>query len=235
MSEVGRNAPCPCGSGAKYKRCCAPGARVQAGAVNSPTPALVSQLRRQMEFLMRSADSYDRGYVDEGSRIAVSLRILLHETARSTSLLTLLGAKRISLLSTVAPISERAVFADGTALIVHNSQGTSMIPKLDRGHFKDFVPRDEWWNQLVYVNRPLKVRRRDIILTAANKDGGAHVDPILTREYDELRLGTWTAVAHDGTESKVTQQQFIFLRQAAFEVLNSPDVLSLAEMQQPSA
>lgn len=35
MSKIGRNAPCPCGSGKKYKKCCLP---LQDGKRQPPTP-----------------------------------------------------------------------------------------------------------------------------------------------------------------------------------------------------
>jgi tetratricopeptide (TPR) repeat protein len=34
MEKIGRNAPCPCGSGKKYKRCCLPGQREKRPASN---------------------------------------------------------------------------------------------------------------------------------------------------------------------------------------------------------
>jgi hypothetical protein len=198
-------------------------------SVRSPLSAvdLRAQLKRQLDFISRSCDSFDRGYADEGIRIAVALRILLHDTGRSTSLLTLLGAKVVPLLSTVSEIFARAVFADSTGFLKIDSHGkSSLVPKLDQARLNYFVPRNVWWNQLVYVRGEIRIRRRDIILTAADKDGGAHVDPVLTRE--ELRSGGWSAIDADGQETRIEQQQFIFLRQAGYEILNSPRLIALA-------
>lgn len=236
MSKTGRNERCPCGSGKKFKRChgaespprpnTAPiGARSRISAVD-----LRAQLRRQLDFISRSCDSFDRGYADEGARIATALRILLHDTKQSTSLLTLLGVNTVPLLSTVSEIPAGAVFADSTAFLKISSDGTSsVVPKLDHARLKYFVPRNVWWNQLVYVRNEIKIRRRDVILAAANKDGGAHVDPVLTPEYEELRSGAWSVLAADGQETKIEQQQFVFLRQAGYEILNSPRLIALAD------
>lgn len=51
------------------------------------------QLRRQLGFLERSCTTFDAGDADEAIRIAVTLRVLLHDTPQSTSLLTHLGIK----------------------------------------------------------------------------------------------------------------------------------------------
>jgi hypothetical protein len=62
------------------------------------------QLTKQLGFLRRSCESYDQGYKDEAIRIATVLRVLFHDTGRSTSLLTHLKAKdNIWLRSTCYP------------------------------------------------------------------------------------------------------------------------------------
>lgn len=52
MSKVGRNEPCPCGSGKKYKKCCLP----RAEALESETPA----------YMQESADYEEYSGVDDG-------------------------------------------------------------------------------------------------------------------------------------------------------------------------
>ncbi|MBP2158270.1 MULTISPECIES: hypothetical protein [Asticcacaulis] len=54
----------------------------------------VPQLDRQRKFLKNSARLYDEGYEDEAIRMATTLRVLLHDTSQSTSLLTHLGVKK---------------------------------------------------------------------------------------------------------------------------------------------
>jgi hypothetical protein len=49
--------------------------------------------REQMQFLRSSAAAYDAGDSTEALRLAVSLRVLLHDTPQSTSILTQLGVK----------------------------------------------------------------------------------------------------------------------------------------------
>ena len=56
---------------------------------------LEDHLREQISFLRASADSYDSGFKGEAKRLAVIIRVLLHDTHKSTSLMTLLGIKGI--------------------------------------------------------------------------------------------------------------------------------------------
>jgi hypothetical protein len=55
---------------------------------------LVGKLQEQMGFLQRSADLFDSGVTEEALRLAVTLRVLLHDTSASLSLLTQLDVKQ---------------------------------------------------------------------------------------------------------------------------------------------
>jgi len=58
-----------------------------------------SELRQhlddQLGFLEQSSASFDRGYEGEAKRLAVSIRVLLHDKGQSKSLLGQLGLKDI--------------------------------------------------------------------------------------------------------------------------------------------
>ena len=77
------------------------------------------------------------------------------------------------------------------------------------------------------------ITRRDVILGAANKDGGAHVDPKFTPGYKLLTDGVWTRRVYQGgvavASARIGNSQFPFIRQMAFEVLNSPELLTLGD------
>jgi hypothetical protein len=47
------------------------------------------QLKEQLEFIASSAEAYDAGKFAESKRIATSVRVLVHDTGSSTSLLKL--------------------------------------------------------------------------------------------------------------------------------------------------
>ncbi len=61
-----------------------------------------AQLFKQLGFLWRSCDAYHQGHTDEAVRIAAVIRVMIHDTPKSTSLLKHLGALNISLSSTVS-------------------------------------------------------------------------------------------------------------------------------------
>jgi hypothetical protein len=196
---------------------------------------LFEHLRRQLDFIARSCEAYDRGYLDEGIRIAQQVRVLIHQTPKSKSLLTQLGATKIRLLTTVSPISSRTIFFDGISTCTFRGdkdgkpgEGT-VGARLGGGPpVQKQFPLEAWWNQPLYVRNEIRVTRKNLVLTAANKDGGAHVDSNLTREYQELNAGLWTFVT-ETTEMKFPDSHFYFLRQLGYEIINSPDLQVMAQ------
>jgi hypothetical protein len=68
--------------------------------------------------------------------------------------------------------------------------------------------------------------RRDLVLTMANRDGGAHVDPVLTTKYAMLSrqhsLGWRSRIAPDPYEP-ISHPERVAVRQVAHEVLKSLD------------
>jgi hypothetical protein len=90
----------------------------------------------------------------------------------------------------------------------------------------------EWWSQVVYVYGPVEATRKSLVLGAANKDGGAHVDTKLTKEYESLMMGGLRGWFHysptsDGRFQPAMNEHFLYIRQMGFELLNSPELLAL--------
>ena len=109
---------------------------------------------------------------------------------------------------------------------------SSYYPHLGNGPINDFVPLSKWWNQVVMViERKHRITRRSIVLAAANKDGGAHVDKKLTAEYEALSsdgaAGTFL-YGVIGKEKPIQQAHLVCLRQMAYEILSSPELIKLA-------
>src|SRR5262245_44528237 len=115
---------------------------------------------------------------DEGLRIAVSLRVLFHDTSASTSLLTHLGIRPTTkVLTTFDPGYTENKQSGLISIAVPfwvDSSGARTPPLGDDGRH-DFIPATEWWDEVVMATSH-KFSRKDIILAAANQDGGAHVD-----------------------------------------------------------
>lgn len=67
---------------------------------------LLELLRENRQFLERSATAFDDGYEAEAKRLAVVLRVLLHDTKQSHSILDQLKVKeRLAFLDTAEPIN----------------------------------------------------------------------------------------------------------------------------------
>ena len=68
-------------------------------------PELMEHLNEQMGFLRRSAEHYDGGDFSEAKRLATTLRVLLHDSEKSKSLLTQLSVKdKLRFVDTAGPI-----------------------------------------------------------------------------------------------------------------------------------
>lgn len=195
-------------------------------------------MRKQLEFLERSSKSFDDGHQDEAIRIAQVLRVMFHQTGKSNSIITHLGSPEIELVSTAprAPTAGKLVHLHSLVnlnvrLGVDGGVAKNTAP-LDDGPFREMVSLDSWWNQLVFVRGDTQASRKAIILGAANKDGGSHVDPKLTPAY-QLAINSRlyiTIETIDGELVELTDEgaHLVSIRQMAHEVLSSPDIKKLA-------
>ena len=152
------------------------------------TTELQAHLDEQLRFLERSADAFDRGFEDEGKRLAVAIRILVHDTNLSHSLLGQVGMKTQPFIDTSLPFDPKNVASHhGLISIRLGGGGAKYVPHLDSGFPARRIPFDQWWNEPVIVDgKRRQFSRKDLVLTAANQDGGAHVDPSLDNAYAEL-------------------------------------------------
>jgi hypothetical protein len=95
----------------------------------------------------------------------------------------------------------------------------------------NFLPAKKWWNQVVLISGGDKYSRRDVVLTTANQDGGAHVDTSIPSEHEQLVKGVLTFVKDFGTEhevrTNVENEHWWLIRIFGHELLHSPDLLAL--------
>lgn len=199
-----------------------------AAAVN-----FVQHLRRQLGFLERSCASYDAGQIDEAIRIATIIRVLIHNTKTSTSLLAHLDALTINLLSTTTEPAPQAHYFVGLGMMQIVGGRAEYVPQLGDGPpINQFIPVSQWWDHVVMVLNCQRMSRKDIVLAAANKDGGAHVDAKLSAEYEALaKDGAVGAFVYqtqgERVEAPIQDAHLISLRQLGYEVLHSPELASL--------
>jgi len=191
---------------------------------------LRDHLKEQVSFLCRSASSFDTGYEDEAKRLAHILRVLLHDTSQSHSLLEQLGyLKRLMFRDTAIPGFEPNHHGpvDGLTRLVVNQESAKPTSPLDdlSSAFGNRLRRFQvWWTQpVIRDNNDTIFTRRSLILNVANKDGGSHVDPELDAEYTALTvdnsMGWWTREGN--SESAMPAPHLPSVRQIAHEVLSS--------------
>jgi hypothetical protein len=154
-------------------------------------PDFKQHLRRQLGFLQRSCESYDAGHTDESIRIAIVIRVLIYDTKNSTSLLKHLRATNVTLASTVpvgVPHPNAVMFNGMGRLTISGGPPPNATWKASTGSdsIRARLPVPEWWNQIVFILGKTRCSRKDLVLAAANRDGGAHVDATLTADYATL-------------------------------------------------
>jgi len=193
-----------------------------------------AQLNKQLRFLQRSCDAFDAGDKDEAIRIAQAIRVLIHDTGNSTSLLKHLGATTINLVSNSMDIPDHVAFYSSLNVTQVIDGEMSQVPKLEIDNGTESIPVSKWWNQIVYkwgADRDQRYTRRDIILSAANKDGGAHVGKKFPKAYSRLVEGEIMSIKRKwgrGPAEPVKDWHLIVIRSMAFELLNSPELIALA-------
>jgi hypothetical protein len=199
--------------------------------MSSKIPRTQDDLKRllfeQIAFLELSADAYDRGLIGEAKRLAVTLRLLLHQTKSSISLLGQLGLENTSFVDTALPNEHGNVLSYG-GLVSIGFNPISGIKKyvapLDNAISSKSIEFQEWWTQPVFKDaQGRQLSRRDLVLTAANQDGGAHVDPSLDERYLRLATGDFMGwYAGDAHSGKLLERaEAAAIRQIAHEVLRT--------------
>jgi hypothetical protein len=194
---------------------------------------LIARLREQVKFLDLSSASYDGGFEGEAIRLATTIRVLVHDTAKSHSLLGQLGLKDFLRFWD----SRRSEHPPGTIQITPNlgliavrvssgPDGGSYIPCLDKfegAGVRGYVPFADWWEPTVMVDSlGGEFSRKSYVLTVANKEGGAHVDSQLDQAYANLTRENsigWESGPEGGPLRKFeTNPAFASVRQITFEL-----------------
>ena len=190
---------------------------------------LEERLDEQIQFMKLSAQSYDKGFEGEARRLATCIRVLVHDTKISKSLLGQLDAKnRLYWDSRGSVDIGWAPESDSCFVVVQIAEaGMRYVPALERGPFpmlqSDF---EKWWNGIVLTDgQGHQFTRKEMVLTLANQDGGAHVDPFLDEKYANLTRNSsfgWSDIS--GSETKpLTGIELSAVRQIAHEILKSLD------------
>jgi hypothetical protein len=201
---------------------------------------LLRSLGEQRELLRNACDRYDAGSEVEAKNIAVRIRVLLHDTGRSHSLLGQLAVKeRLPFRDTTnVELPAGVGQLDGGLCTIHSQLGEAgfsrYVPAMrnmdpERSHPPQaFV---DWWSAPVIVgNSGEPICRRDFVLWLANEDGGAHVATSLLAPYAELSTGGLASFRPElGEDPRFKDLSAPSVRQIAFELESTLDD-SVSEM-----
>lgn len=194
---------------------------------------LKQHLDEQREFLLQSCKSYDGGALIEAKRISVQLRVLLHDTLKSHSLLSTLNIKHeLKFKDSPRKINRDNPFSQSCLTII-NASGEEIvsikhkprfvIPPFQPDIYDDF---DNWWTRTVIIdNNRNEFSRRDIVLYIANKEGGAHIDKELPEVFKALSRDNAFGFKYVNNGQEVDFESIIFpaIRQIAWELNDALD------------
>ena len=178
---------------------------------SSLTPdELGEHLKEHLGFIEDSARLYDEGKEHEAKRLATSIRVLIHDTSQSHSLLQQLGVKDQinywNVLLVECPPNTRSYMGIGMSLDANSTRYVAnLFPPQRRLAF------DQWWEKEPLIVEDTEwVTRKRAVLSIANKDGGAHVAPELS-DLDRRLLHTdlmgWEMLTITGAQQAIVEEK----------------------------
>lgn len=166
---------------------------------------LLELFEEHLEFLERSNDAFDQGHLSEAKRMAVSLRVLFHNTKMSHALLHQLDVHKTLTWIDTAGIPDPDNLLPSWGLVqsgirIEDGKGTPVFKaplgdypptrirtktlRLPRGSRIQF---EDWWTEDVVKDADRNLfSRKDFVLALVNKEGGAHVDPEIQESYNKI-------------------------------------------------
>jgi len=194
------------------------------------TDELNKHLSDQLGFLKSSAIAYDKGNLAEAKRMALALRILLHDTQHQTSLLSQLGLKDRDYIDTSTPDASGQGINHQTNLgLAYLSNSSNYIPKCydaSPGENEKNVDFQTYWmNNIIKGPQGISFSRKDIVLELSETDGGAHVDSKLKAKYHNLTRENSLGILYgNGTDWQEFEGfELAVVRQIAHEILTMFD------------
>jgi len=187
---------------------------------------LLAHLGDHLMFLKSSSAAFDAGHIGEAKRLAVTMRVLFHDTNNSKSLLGLLKMKEgTGYYDTGFDLNKKNISSHlGLVGTKHSPGKSTYYAFLDHkvsGQPRKFVFFPKWWSKTVIKdNNKNSFSRRALILALANKDGGAHVDPSLDQAYSDLSRKNSVGISFSDGESMqpLKDVEAHSVRQIAYEV-----------------
>jgi hypothetical protein len=199
---------------------------------------LIDLLADQRSALEASCRGYDRGEKWEAGRLATAVYNLVHDHNSIRSILSQLdvrGSMRfVSTGREVPPPNFQVVFATPALLGMSNRSGElEFVPRssLDLPRPKDkLLQFENWWTKEDIFDTPgVTMSRRALVFTLRNEDGGSHVGDVTNPAYLRLKAGAGVSTQTASGASKALQGVFPTMRQVAWEVSQTLDMLGPIE------
>ena len=196
----------------------------------------IDSLKTHLKFISRSCELYDEGDTDEALRIAVSLRVIFHNTSKSISLLNHLNkTDSVNLISTFVTQQSLGdthgqIHWHAVIPIMMTSDGVK--PPTSDWEMQSILVAENWWNEQIWLEGQFALSRKDIVLSAANQDGGAHLDSNPSEKTKKLKSGPTMTVHINGKllEGGMKNHHHPIIRQIAHEVLSSDALCQLVNV-----
>lgn len=198
---------------------------------------LPEKLNEYLNLMAVLCDCYDAGHEIVALSISTTIRVLVHDTSNSTSLLLSLGKKDVQYLDTRIIDHDKSINLSLVRQInvgVRDGAGgeAKYWPLCDERYFSTpshhfkYVSFDAWWDGVVFKNENFSLTRQDLVLTVANKDGGAHFDEKVDEKYDAFRKKWSGGNTLVGRRSGINRgydniPTYPAVRQIAYELLQS--------------
>jgi hypothetical protein len=198
---------------------------------------LQQKLSQQLQLLILSCNNFDSGLEVESLNIATRLRVLLHDTDKSKSLLEQLGLKSgMSFLDSMVPLDPvpTGEYRNGQPImrisgmppgvaISMSSSGARYVAPLDSISLaRGMIAFVDWWSEGTLSTGQGRCSRKKLILDLANKEGGAHVDARANSKLDSFKQTQFgMTVSVGNTQGFANSPVDAIVRQIAWEFIES--------------
>ncbi len=192
---------------------------------------LIAELQDQVVLLEQACKIYDEGVSVAAKHMSVSLRVLLHHKNRSRALLQQLKLREKHFLDSGTDIRSDDLFSQFSLCVLSAGKNADSSYAgyearcLAQFNFDDsWLKFPKWWNKAVVKDQNgKKFTRKDLVLYMADCDGGAHVDPALDAQYDQLVKRNSLGVVFCDGDLKLPLKgvELASIRQISHEVLET--------------
>src|SRR5690348_11210645 len=181
------------------------------------------ELNEQLLLLEHACQSFDDGLEPIGKHIALSLRVLLHQSDHSQSLLEQLGLRSKRFMDTAFDLNPKNLLTECPLTAIQLGQTSKYVALCQTGsdhRSHRWLPFHLWWNNNVIKDEKGRFfNRRELVLNVANTDGGGHVDPTLDEAYMDLSRNNslgWV-FGHGDVQRPFPPPVMACIRQIAYE------------------